>query len=247
MRNVIVIFTLAAVAALVGCGGTPATVSSQGDLPPVMKEYKPAEHNSTVTEFGNKDFLPAVQPDGSVIISRNERVNIRIMPMTDGRTKGAVRPDEEINELIRQNEAILRADPRNFDACIMLAGLYIDRNRPGDAANAIRYSNMALEINKDDPQAMFARGVGHTEAGDNQRALNDFQAAVRLNIQSAKSANYMMGMIYSREWEQLRTANRPAEAAAKLEAAIEAFEMVLALDPKFIDTAEILQVLYGRR
>ncbi|MCL2759490.1 MAG: hypothetical protein FWD22_04700 [Treponema sp.] len=247
MRIIFAILTLAAVAALVGCGGTPVAANRHGNVPPVMKDFRPAEHNSTVTEFENKDFLPSMQLDGSVIVSRINGVNIRIMPMTDGRTKGAVRPDEEINDLIRQNEAILRTDPQNFDACIMLAGLYIDRNRPGDAANAIRYSNMALAINKDDPQAMFARGVSHTEAGNNASALNDFQAAVRLNVQSAKSATYMMGMIYSREWEQLRTANRPAEAAAKLEAAIESFEMVVALDPNFIDTAEILQVLYGRR
>ncbi|MCL2806067.1 MAG: hypothetical protein FWD26_09025 [Treponema sp.] len=223
MRFIIVILTLAA---LIGCSGAPANR-------PTIAKFQPSQYNAVTLEYENNSFLPSVQSDGSVVVSRRSGINFRIMPMTSGRTKGAAIPDAELNELIRQNEELLRSDPQNYDACITLAGLYNDRNRPGDANQTIRYSNMALEINKDDPQAIFARGLGYNELGDNARALSDMNSVMRLNVQSVKSAAYIMGMIYYRE-------NRVNEA-------IDAFELVTAIDPGFIDTSEILRVLYSRR
>jgi hypothetical protein len=55
-----------------------------------------------------------------------------------------------------------------------------------------------------------------------------------LDIQSAKSVYYLMGMIYAMD---LRTNNE----------AINAFERVAALDPDFIDIKDVLMVLYSRR
>ena len=227
MKTMTFILAFAAIAIFIGCTGAPAAVDSWGNIQPVIRDFQiTEEHGTTVSEYENKDFLPNLQPDGSIIVSRKRGINIRIMPMTDGRAKGAMRPDSEINELIKENEAVLQANPQDFDACIMLAGLYIDRNRPGDADQAIKYSNMALAINREDPQALLARGISYREIGENEKALDDLQSVMRLNAQSVKGAYYVMGMIYYGE--------------KKFDEAIDAFEKVEALDPDFIDIQTIL-------
>ena len=243
MKTMTFILAFTAIAIFIGCTGSPAAVDSWGNIQPIIRDFRITESGAIITDYGNKDFLPNLQPDGSVIVSRKGGINIRIMPMTDSRSKGAMRPDSEINELIKENEAVLQANPQDFDACIMLAGLYIDRNRQGDADEAIKYSNMALAINSEDPQALLARGISYREIGENEKALEDLQSVMRVSAQSVKGVYYVMGMIYYGEATDLKNANKLSESAAKLDAAIDAFEKVEALDPGFIDIQTILASL----
>jgi tetratricopeptide (TPR) repeat protein len=157
-----------------------------------------------------------------------------MLPMTDGRTKGALNQNtEEFDELIAKYEGDLETNPRDYDTNIMLAGLYIDRNKPGDADQAIKYSNMALEIRQNDPQALYARGLSYKEAGENDKALSDLQAVLKSEIQSTKGVYYTMGTIYMKQ--------------KKPDNAIDAFEKVAALDPEFANIQEILEVLYQQK
>ncbi|MCL2759487.1 MAG: hypothetical protein FWD22_04685 [Treponema sp.] len=228
----------AAALILVGCAGIPDNRDS-------LAEHDP---DSWVARFGSSDFVPQDDDEDSITMLRVNNRPVRTMRMTAGRTKGAIRPDDEINALITQYRASLTANPNDFDTCVMLAGLYIDRGGPGDAAEAIKYSDMALALNKDDPYALYIRGLSYYESGNNNdKAVADLQALMQINLQSVKGAYYLMGIIYSKDWEQLRAANRPVEAAAKLNASIDAFEKVAIFDPDFADVQEILKVLYSRR
>ena len=229
----ITIFALLAAIILAGCTGTPVVTDSHGNILPEIKVV-PAPDKSVLAEYQTKPHVPQVNPDGSVTVFKFKGFPVKMMPMTDSRPKGAIRPDEEIAVLIAQYEAALKANPKDFEACIMLAGLYIDRNAAGDADQAIRYSTMALSLNGDDPNALYARSLAYIEKGGNsERALNDLQNVLKLNVQSVKGVYYLMGGIYARD--------------KKIDQAIDAFERVAALDPNFIDTKEILESLYKQK
>jgi tetratricopeptide (TPR) repeat protein len=223
----------AAVIVLAGCTGTPATVDRYGNMQLSIQNYVTENPNSMVLDYESKAFLPHLNPDGSWTLFNVNNLQIKMMPMTDGRTKGALNPSTELDELIAKYEDDLKANPQDYDTNIMLAGLYIDRDKPGDAAEAVKYSSMALTIKQDDPQALYARGLSYKETGESDKALSDLQAVLKSSIQSVKGVYYIMGTIYTKE--------------KKVDDAIDAFEKVAALDPGFADTQEILEVLYQQK
>jgi tetratricopeptide (TPR) repeat protein len=233
MKMKSVFLALTAVIVFAGCTGTPATVDRYGNMQPSFQDYPTTSFNSTVMDYQSKTFMPQVNPDGSMTLFSVNNLQVKMMPMTDGRTKGALNPSTELDDLIAKYEGDLKANPQDYDINIMLAGLYIDRDKPGDADKAITYSNMALEIRQDDPQALYARGLSYKEKGENDKALSDLRAVLRLNLQSVKGVYYIMGTIYTKE--------------KKLDDAIGAFEKVAALDPDFADTQAILEVLYQQK
>jgi tetratricopeptide (TPR) repeat protein len=235
MKMKIVFLILAAsVIAIAGCTGTPATIDHYGNMPPSTQNFLSADSGNVSAEYGSKAFVPQVNPDGSMTLFSVNNLQIKMMPMTDGRTKGALnRSTEELDELIAKYEGDLKANSQDYDACIMLAGLHIDRDNPGDAAEAVKYSSMALAIKQDDPQALYARGLSYKETGESDKALSDLRAVLKLNLQSVKGVYYIMGTIYTKE--------------KKVDDAIGAFEKVAALDPGFADTQEILEVLYQQK
>jgi len=175
--------------------------------------------------------------DGSITLLRIGNIQFRIMPMTSSRSsRGALdRSPAEFNTLIRQLEANIAANPQDYDSYIMLAGLLIDRGGPGDAENAVKYSDLALSIRHNDPDALYARGIAYSEYGDavnRNKAIKDLEVVLQSNLQSMKGAYYVMGMVYYKD--------------GKIPEAISAFEKVKAIDPNFVDTNEILSVLYNR-
>jgi tetratricopeptide (TPR) repeat protein len=222
---------------LAACTGTPAASGSQvtvdrfGNMQPVIQTYTPSQTDGNeVIEYDSKAFLPQYNLDGSITVFTFNNVQVRILPMTDGRTRGALnRTVDEFDALIAQCEGALQTNPQDYDACIMLAGLYIDRGRPGDAELAVKYSSKALEISQNDPQALFVRGAAYAEQGDNPKALSDLERVLKSNLQSLKGVYYIMGMIYYKD--------------GKVDEAIEAFEVVKTIDPDFVDTDEILGIL----
>ncbi|MCL2441790.1 MAG: hypothetical protein FWD14_08610 [Treponema sp.] len=220
--------------ALIGCA------TGQGSQDLVNDEH------GWAAALGLSDFVARENADGYITMFTIGDQAITTTKMTDGNTKGAIRPDDEIARLITQYQAALAINPNDYEACIILAGLFIDRNKPGDAEQAVRYSNMAVAISSDGPHALYARSLSYFVSGEYDKSVADLQSLMRTNLQTVKGAHYLMGVIYSREWENLRF-TRPAEAAAKLEASIDAFEKVAIFDPNFADVKEILPVLYTRR
>ena len=230
IKTTIVLFLVIAVLIFNGCKSTQINPSFDGFV------YN--ENFISTLEFMNDDRQTQYNRDGSITLFRFRNILVRIMPMTVSRSsRGALdRSPEEFNNLINQLEADVNANPRDFDSYIMLAGLLIDRGGPGDAERAVRFSDQALSIRINDPDALYARGVAYSEIDDapsRARAINDLENVLQANLQSMKGVYYVMGMVYYKD--------------GKINEAISAFEKVKTIDPEFVDTDEILEVLYNRR
>jgi tetratricopeptide (TPR) repeat protein len=204
-------------------------------ITPYFKDIIPGENTGyQVPEFEAGSMRTQYNPDGTITLFSKGSFHFRIMPMTDNNMRGALsRTNGEFDTLIKRYETDLAANPQDFDACIMLTGLYIDRGRAGDADLALKYSNMALSIRQDDAEALYARGLAYNKKGDSSLALGDLVTVLRTNIQSMKGVYYIMGTIYYKE--------------GKTDEAIEAFEKVKTIDPEFVDTNEILEMLYKKK
>jgi tetratricopeptide (TPR) repeat protein len=223
---------------LFGCKSSPSN-SNSGQITPSFDGFTPGTYSTlNDLDYQSNNHLIQYNRDGSITMFTYGNVQFRIMPMTASRSsRGALdRTPQEFDTLIKQYEAALAANPQDYDAYIRLAGLYIDRGNPGDADMAIRYSEQALTIRKDDADALYARGIAYNEKGDassRAMALSDLEVVLQSSLQSMKGVYYVMGMIYYKD--------------NKVDEAIEAFEKVKTLDPEFVDTDEILSVLYSRK
>jgi tetratricopeptide (TPR) repeat protein len=218
------------------CAGSPAPVDRYGAMQPVIQNYSPDGVQPDLLNLNTTNSFQTQynSNDGSITVLNLGGFQVKIMPMTDGRSRGALnRTNDEFAAVIAKYEADLQNNPRDYDACIVLAGLYIDRGRPGDAESALKYSNQALEISQNDPQALYTRSLAYVEQNENDKALSDLETVLKTNLQSMKGVYYVMGMIYYKD--------------GKVEEAIDAFEKVKAFDPEFVDTDEILKILYSRR
>jgi len=221
-----------------GCVSNPSGSSSQSN--PNSEGFSSGDHPTT-TIHKITPQLPQYNRDGSLTLFTTKNIAFKIMPMTNARGslagRGALdRSPDEFNALIKQYEEQLAANPQDYDACIALAGLYLDRGNPGDADQAVKYSDRALTIRKNDSDALYARALAYSEKGDGAsraKALNDLEQVLQSNQQSTIGVYYVMGMIHYRD--------------EKIDKAIEAFEKVKAIDPAFVDTNEILEVLYKRK
>jgi tetratricopeptide (TPR) repeat protein len=212
---------------LYGCAS-----NGKAQITPDFDGFTPGGTAYAVPDFEAGPMQPRSNPDGSITLFTKGDFRFRIIPLTK-RTRGGTLPRTEgLDTLIRRYEADLAANPLDFDACIMLAGLYIDRGRQGDADLAVRYSNTALAIRQDDAEALYARGLAYNEKGDSSRALGDLVAVLRANVQSMKGVYYIMGMIYYND--------------GKTDEAIEAFEKVKTIDPESSDINDILEDLYRK-
>jgi len=240
MKTKIALFVLVVTGiVLFGCVSGPSGSPSgnSGQFNPNFDNFKPGEP-PTATVYKENPLLPQYNKDGSITMFSTKNIAFKIMPMTSTRSsRGALdRSPDEFNALIKKYEDQLAANPQDYDACIILAGLFIDRGGPGDADQAIKYSDRALAIRKNDSDALYARGLAYSEKGDGPsraKALNDLEQVLRSNLQSMKGVYYVMGMIHYKD--------------AKYDKAIEAFEKVKTIDPAFVDTDEILEVLYKRK
>jgi len=237
MRTKIVLLVLTVTGiAFWGCASSQS--GSSGQIKPSLDGYTPGEYPTTVVyEYDAKGFQPTYNKDGSITVMTTGNLQIKILPMTNTTGRGALnRSTDEFDKLIKQYESSLTANPQDYDACIMLAGLYIDRGKEGDADKAVKYSDQALTIRKNDADALYVRGIAYNEKNDSSsrsKALNDLEVVLKTNLQSMKGVYYVMGMIYYKD--------------GKTDEAITAFEKVKTIDPEFVDTDEILEVLYKKK
>jgi tetratricopeptide (TPR) repeat protein len=214
----------------------PCFASPSDDYDQINNLLLPGEIPVTTTlmPIHDKDaFLPQGNPDGSLTIFKKNNFQVRIMPMTfSGVRSASEKSTEEFNESIKQYEENIKTNPSDYDACIMLASLYIERGADGDADLAINHSSRALTLQKDDPHAFYLRGLAYHAKGDAPsriKALDDFEQVLKTDIPDMQGIYYVMGMIYYRE--------------DNINKAIETFEKVTAIDPDFADVKEILEML----
>ena len=227
-KNITILFGLLLV--LIGCVSAPSADDS-------LSNWLPSR--------GSTDFLPYVNGIGSVTLFKINDLQITVS--TSG-SKGSLRKDdEEIAARITQYQAVLAKKPNDYETCIMLAGLYADRGYAGDANEAIKYCNMALALDNNNSHALFTRSIGYLNNNEFNKAIDDLNALMKINLQSVKGAYYLMGIIYCREEEQLRKSNNFTEAALKLDAAIEAFQNVELFDPNFAGINEFIHELLKRK
>ncbi|MDR2700827.1 MAG: tetratricopeptide repeat protein [Spirochaetaceae bacterium] len=229
MKTRIVLIVLALAGSIFwGCVGGPSGKSgaySTGTQP-----------NPAIYNYDANTSLPRYNPDGSITFIVIGGVEVKLLPMTV-RTRGAGAPSmatDAFDALEKQGKAKLADNPQDFDACIILASLYIDRNGSGDADLAIKYINQALGIRKDDSLALYLLGLAYYKKDDKSsraQALTNLRLALKSNVQNMKGVYYIMGMIHYRE--------------ERVDEAIEAFEKVNAIDPGFADTTMILETLYS--
>ena len=224
---------------LIGCAVSSSGISSQTS--PSSNGLTPGNNIiNAIHESGPNASRPQQNPDGSVTFFTIGKVQFKFGPMTrsSGGTRSAQRGSTaELDEQIKQHEAYLATNLRDYDTCIMLAGLYIESgNDPGDADMAIKYCTQALAINNSDTDVLFARALAYSKKEDpSSRAmgLKDLEVVLKSNRQRMTGAYYVMGVIYYKDQQ--------------IDKAIEAFENVKAIDPEYIDTAEILEVLYRNK
>jgi len=132
----------------------------------------------------------------------------------------------ELNEKIAEYTSAFNANPNDYDTCINLIFLYIQRD---SWADVVEFSTKALDISKGDPLALLIRGLSYYEmGGHDQNALEDLQTVIKMNIQS-KKAYFDMVDIYCKK-------NEPEKAR-------EVFEAYKAIDPEFTGFDEILEWL----
>ena len=217
---------------LYGCTGSPATVDRYGNAQP--DRYNPrdgaAHPDSMVFEFDSNAFKPAYNHDGTITVFSNKDFQIRILPMTNTRTRGASNKiTDEFDVMIAKYESDLTENPNDYEACLILAGLYINRAGFDDFKKAVEYSNIVLAVYQNDPLALFARGVAYNAAGETVKALEDLEAVLRANIGDDSGICYLMGEIHYRE--------------GRLEEARKYFEAVKTKAPEFAGIDEILEEL----
>jgi len=237
MKTKIALFVLVLTGIVIlGCASSQS--GSSGQIKPSLDGFTPGENPPAVAyQYKSKAGKPTYNRDGSITVMTTGNFQIKILPFTNTRGRGALnRSPEEFERIRKQYEANLAANPQDYDACIMLAGLYIDRGKEGDADIAVKYSDQALAIRKNDADALYVRGIAFNEKGDSAsraKAINDLEVVLKSNLQSMKGVYYLMGMIYYKE--------------GKIDEAITAFEKVKTIDPEFVDTNEVLEELYKKK
>ena len=200
---------------LIGCTGTPSTAVTSDVI---------------VTDIDSNTFSPQYNQGGTITMFTFKNLRITIFPMISTR-RATNRTTQEFDTLIAIYAQAIESNPQDYEANIMLAGLHINHRRQGDAELAVRYSDQALAISRDSPEALYARALAYKEKGDNANALIDLETILMTNIRSMKGVYYVMGMIYFEE--------------GRMEEAAIAFDKVKTLDPNFADINEILEYLHN--
>jgi superkiller protein 3 len=123
--------------------------------------------------------------------------------------------DKKYEEAIREFETVLKLDPKNADANLLL-GLTLANT--GDLDRAAQYSQAAVEL-KPGYSGYHNLGLIYANQGKYDLAVSAYENAVKLNLKSYQ-AWHLLGLVYS--------------AALKFEKAIEAYNKAIELNPKLV-------------
>lgn len=111
-------------------------------------------------------------------------------PIGGGVPMGSGSPTDYQNR-IAEEEKIVAADPKNFQAWIMLGNDCFDT---GQAQKAINAYAKALELRPDDPNVLTDQGVMYLQTGANEKALADFEKAQTIDPKHLQSL-YNIGVV----------------------------------------------------
>jgi hypothetical protein len=107
---------------------------------------------------------------------------------------------------------ILRKEPNNVDALLMLGSIY---SHLGDFSVALKYINKALQLNPSNPFIYYNLANTYRRQGQLSEAIRYYQEALRLNPNFA-DAYYNLGIVFQ-DQEQYETAMVHYEKAIQLE------------------------------
>jgi tetratricopeptide (TPR) repeat protein len=138
--------------------------------------------------------------------------------------------DLTYTDIINFYTKIVEENPLDFEAHIVLAGLYINRGRPGDEDLALTYSDRALTLSPGDPMALYVRALAYGTLGEYQNALADLHALTGLITDQNEIVYYIIAVF------EYRAGNR--------EGAIRALQKALVINPDFTNARDALSLLH---
>jgi len=197
----------------------PPTIPASKDDPKILKELTSLNDTSGKTLWKDIQntysylincFLPGLQelPGGISIASASPRSN-------------PTEISDEFKEKKTEYTEAFNANPNDYDACMNLVFLYMSQDGI-DAKNVLEFSNKALDIKKEDPLALYARGMAYYRRGDISNALNDLNAVLEMN-----NVRYKELIYYVISWICY---NKGKDKEFR-----EAFEACRAINPEFAD------------
>jgi len=101
-----------------------------------------------------------------------------------GAAGGARTPPPLDEAKVQGLETILKSDPKNAGAAVQLANTYFDAERYTDAS---KWYEQALAVKPDDPDASTDLGVSYYYTGQTDKALERFDASLKLNPKHTKT------------------------------------------------------------
>ena len=187
----------------------------------VVEESEPVEKTEEACNI--------VSADGYIVVTIHNVYLFRYLYFLSSKPRNAGRIGQHsIDDAnIAQYEAALKVNPSDYETYIKLAGLYLDRGEDGDFDRAIEYAELALRINHNNVWALFIRGVAKSEKNENAEALSDLNAVLQTDKVSKKGVYYIIGKIHFKE--------------RYYQGALEAFEEVKSIDPKFANIDKVLE------
>ena len=111
---------------------------------------------------------------------------------------------------IHELERIIRIDPKNMDAYLLLGRSLNALGKSGDAMNVLK---TAIDINKDDPNPRIELGKIYTENNLFEKAISEFQSITSMSPKDALAYNllgkaFLKKKMYGEAIEALSTASR---------------------------------------
>ncbi|MCL2442427.1 MAG: hypothetical protein FWD13_03065 [Treponema sp.] len=175
-------------------------------------------------------------PDGKTVIGEVNLKNgntilIVILPMTLSTTRGAASEDSlvEYDVILAAITYEIERNPLDGVAYLQRASILLDRGRTDDLNRVIDDCNTALRIDDNLQEAYYIRGMAAALKNDFEQAISDLTTIRTIREYQTIGILYMLGKAY---YEY-----------GSINQAIEMFENVMKIDPGFLDTAEVLEIL----
>jgi len=145
-------------------------------------------------------------------------------------TAPAAAPAVNHQQQITMLEGIVAREPANRNAWVQLGHSYFDSDQPMKAVEAY---DKALAMDGNDANVLTDQGVMYRRLGWFEKAINNFEAANRINPNHQQSL-YNLGIVYRYDlqdfpktievWEKFLTLNPSGPSSAQIRADLEALK-----------------------
>lgn len=218
-----------------------------GDHWGAMQDYNQALQldSKCVPAYLNRGFLRVGLEDyQGAIADCNEALSLHPNLAEGYLNRGIARYQlEEYQDAIADCDQALQINP-NFAAAYFNRG--VNQAALGEYQNAIADFNRVLQFNPNDTQAYLNRGYTRLQLGDNQGSIEDFDQALKIDPVSAKAFLNSIAHLLKDEQEVFADENQQLiqglivqgnlrYESGDYQAAINAYNQVLSLDPNHIE------------